>query len=64
MAKKTAIRRVSKLVPFSPEVAVIVDEVELREFRQMRNATPISKEPINPFKMITSNESSEVEVAE
>lgn len=61
MAKKTCIRRVSKLVPFSPEIAVIVDDAELREFRQMRNATPISKDPINPFKMIESNEA---EVAE
>lgn len=41
MAKKTAIRRVSKLVPFSPEVAVIVDEAETKEFNSsMRDATP------------------------
>jgi len=54
MAKKTVIHRVSKLVPLSPELAVIVDEVELREFRQMRNATPIRTEIIDPFKAITT----------
>jgi recombinational DNA repair protein RecT len=52
MAKKTAIRRVSKLVPFSPEVAGIIDDSEMREFKQMRNATPkanLREIPLNPF---------------
>jgi len=40
MAKKTCIRRVSKLVTMSPEISMIVDDSEKREFANVRNVTP------------------------
>lgn len=40
MAKKTTIRRVSKLVTLSPEVAHVIELDQNREFPSVRNVTP------------------------
>lgn len=53
MAKKTVLRRVSKLVTLSPEVLDIVDQDAVAEFgsgfRNVTKAPVVRTEPINPF---------------
>lgn len=52
MAKKTTLRRVSKLVPLSPEIRDVFEADQRAEFEGLRNVTKrpeVRKEPINPF---------------
>lgn len=64
MAKKTAIRRVSKLVTLSPEIRDHIEAAEEREFQPIRNVTPARSEPLDPFAGITGTSTDDEEGAE
>jgi recombination protein RecT len=67
MAKKTVVRRVSKMITLSPEIMEAVERSDRHEFGEMRNVTkaPVVRvQPIDPFAKLESaqeieNESNE-----
>lgn len=62
MAKKTTLRRVSKLVTLSPEVQDVFEADQRREFEGLRNVTQkpqVRQNPINPFESLEAEPSAE-----
>ena len=52
MAKKTVVRRVSKMITLSPEIMDAVERSDRHEFGEMRNVTQtpqVREKPIDPF---------------
>lgn len=66
MAKKTVVRRVSKMITLSPEIMDAVERSDKHEFGEMRNVTretQVREKAIDPFEAIetTNNEEEETE---
>ena len=63
MAKKTVVRRVSKMVTLSPEIMEAVERSDKHEFGEMRNVTQVRvrETAIDPFEKLETSEDSNEE---